>query len=102
MTLHGGFMLVSLEHDIRACSLSSAIDKFHMYVLLKSCPRGRTQTCSCRDKYSRYQVLYDRLAEDLDLQVWFDRSKLKRMQSTLELWRRPCIMAANKVLVQCE
>lgn len=50
----------------------------------------------------RYRGLYDRLPEDLDLQVWSDKSKLKQMQSTLELWRWPCMMAANKVLVQCK
>ena len=32
----------------------------------------------------------------------FAPSKLKQMQSTLELWRWPCMMAANKVLVQCK
>lgn len=53
-------------------------------------------------KIDRYRVLYDRLPEDLDLQVWFDKSKLKRMQSTLELWRWPCMVAANKALFQCK
>ena len=66
--------------------------------MLVSRPEAKTHMCCYRN---RDRLLHDLLPRDLDLHVCFDKSKLKAIPSTLELWRWQCVVAANNVLVQC-